>query len=63
MPSSMADILYDIGLCHYSVSERPERKTINNPALISTVVSALFGTEKRNDNCQRRQQLNTNVSW
>ena len=34
----MADILYDIGLCHHSVGEQTQRKTINKPIVISTAV-------------------------
>ena len=34
----MADILYSIGLCHQSVSDRPKRNPINNPMAIFIVV-------------------------
>ena len=34
----MADILFDIGLCLQSVEERPKRKTIYNPILISIII-------------------------
>ena len=34
----MADILYSIGLCHHSVSDRPKRNPINNPMAIFTVM-------------------------
>ena len=34
----MADILYSIGLCHHSVSDRPKRNPINNPMAIFIIV-------------------------
>ena len=34
----MAYKLYSIGLCHHSVSDRPKRKTINSPVIMSIVV-------------------------
>ena len=34
----MADILFDIGLCHHSITERPKRKAIDKPIIISVIV-------------------------
>ena len=34
----MADILFDIGLCHHSVEERPKRKAIDKPIVMSVVI-------------------------
>ena len=36
--TSMADILFDIGLCHHSVEETPKRDAIDKPIVMSVVM-------------------------
>ena len=42
---SVDDLLYEIGLCLTSVRERPKRRRINNPIVI-TIISIIFMTAK-----------------